>query len=254
MTPTASIPLAMPSPVFDLALARRLADASRRAYLPTATKAAGSLSSVLLCDGRVLMEDIGDAILIAVQGTKNMRGWLTDLDVTKKEIAKGVEVHAGFLGESGSMLPVITERLNGNCKPLLIGGHSKGGGDGTYLGFALQQSGFPVRAIYTFASPRVGNAGFRDAYNELCGAKTFRVICAGDVVPLIPGVLDGYRHVGQEVLLNGGKALVNPSHYTELLLDSWRTARALERQDWEFILKYHGIDTDYIPALNRVSP
>ncbi len=322
MTPTTLIPLATPATKFYLALARRLAGYAQRAYLSTSAAAQqrGPTNAVQLCGGRVLMEDAGDCIIIAFRGTQNIRDWLTDLDVVKKSISphpgplpippgaergEGVCVHAGFLAEIDELLPVIIERLGGavtpltadmgggtatgaqgtarptyQTKPLLITGHSLGGALASLAAFGL--SNFPVRAVYTFASPRVGNGAFRDAYSGLgsgvlgLGQKTFQVACAGDLVPLVPGVLDGYRHVGTEVYLTTGRAVtpltavagvadtgaqgtarptikINPTHWLEIGFDMWRAYWAMKRGDWEFITQFHGIDTDYIATLDRLA-
>ncbi len=335
---------------FDLPLARRLAEFSRRAYeagqVGTARCAVRAASSGATqgvtrssranrsarftggdiaarcpyqqqepchdaspCDAHVLVEDIGDAIVLAFRGTKDARDWLTDVEFRKfplfeavRRVAdhngpvgrspqKRIKVHEGFLRAIVSLLPKIIEWLEGPDmgsapKPLLITGHSLGGALASLAAFFLQQRGHPIRAVYTFASPRVGNGAWRDQYNsagsqgeratspllratrpQALGAKTFRVAAAGDLVPLIPGLMDGYRHVGQEVFLDGAetfniqhstsnvevntelKIRINPSHIWEFLQDEWRAIRALGRGDLDFILQFHSIEKDYIPLL-----
>jgi triacylglycerol lipase len=182
-----------PAPKFDLTWARLLAEFSARAYLPKLPdKMPGSRCNLFVrgpkTGATVLMEDIGDAIVLAFKGTKDIRDWLIDLDFVKKPIAKGINVHAGFLDAIDDLLPLIIERLNGNAKPCVITGHSLGGALATLAAFTLEKTKYAVRGVYTFASPRVGNAAFRKVYNPLLGNKTHRVVCAGDLVPLIPGI------------------------------------------------------------------
>jgi hypothetical protein len=118
----------------------------------------------------------------------------------------------------------------------------------------------------------VGNAAWRSAYNRqgagsnILENKTFRLAAAGDLVPLVPGLLDGYRHVGQEVFLRGEgfrrdaknsgrdarapQLQINPNHLWEMLCDELRTMRALRRFNLDFILQFHSLDEDYLPLLD----
>ncbi|HEX3855948.1 MAG TPA: lipase family protein [Verrucomicrobiae bacterium] len=278
MIPTLNnLPPSAPATEWDLAQARLLAEFSRRAYLNAQcdTVPLGTISSVRIrdeqTDAEVLMEELPDAIVLAFKGTKEIRDWLTDADFFKTPIvgslsrefpvAAGansfIEVHRGFLAAVDSLLPKIIARLNGNSKPLIITGHSLGGAMASLAGWFLQQANFPVRAVYTFASPRVGNAAWRGAYNALLGQKTFRVACCGDLVPLIPGIFtppcDGFRHVGREVFLEGARALTDLPRLLEVGLDGWRGYRAFKRGDIDFILQAHSITDDYIATLNQIT-
>ncbi len=247
----------------------------------------------------LLMADIGDAIVLAFRGTKDARDWLTDVDFLKCRMRIGecsrldrnglvarstrtkIEVHEGFWRAANSLLPKIIGCLNrpdaGSApKPLLLTGHSLGGALAVLAAFNLLEAGFVIRAVYTFGSPRVGNAAWRKAYHSAggcrqvaghnrpigrstqsrsLGAKTFRLAAAGDLVPLLPGLVDGYRHVGQEVFLKGqgekgmGEIKISPSHLWEILCDEVRAFHALERLDLDFILKFHSIEHDYLPLL-----
>jgi len=285
---------------FDLALARRLAAFSLQAYAPQPSSAPTS---------HVCLVDIGDAIVLAFRGTRDARDWLTDADFLKRRMLIGdcrrldrnglvarptrtcsrpvnptrtnIEVHEGFWRAAYSLLPKIIGCLNGPDvgsarKPLLLTGHSLGGALAVLIAFYLVEAGFVIRAVYTFASPRVGNAAWRRAYNSArscrqvavhngpvvpctqarsLGAKTFRLAAAGDLVPLLPGLVDGYRHVGQEVFLKGhagtgmGEINISPSHLWEILCDEVRAFHALERLDLDFILKFHSLEHDYLPLL-----
>jgi hypothetical protein len=73
----------------------------------------------------------------------------------------------------------------------------------------------------------------------------------------LPGLFtpphDGFRHVGQEVLIEGYRLLIEPSHLWELALDGWRTYRAIKSGNIDFLLDFHSISSDYIDALSRAS-
>ncbi len=241
---------------FDLSLARQLAEFSRRAYQPLASD---MILETPATDTGVLIAGIGDAIVLAFRGTRNLRDWITDARFFKRQIGGGIGIHDGFLDAIDSVLPRIVGNLlppgadKASVKPLIICGHSLGGALATLAAFYLRRQGFNIQAVYTFASPRVGNAVWREAYNATCGDKTFRIACAGDLVPLIPGIFtsprDGYRHVGTEVLADGHRLLIAPSHYIELALDGWRAYRAIKTGDIDFILFFHSITDDYIASL-----
>ena len=49
--------------------------------------------------------------------------------------------------------------------------------------------------VYTFGSPRVGNAAFVDFYDRHV-PNTWRHVNDEDIVPLVPPTWAGYRHVG----------------------------------------------------------
>lgn len=69
--------------------------------------------------------------------------------------------------------------------------------------------------VYTFASPRVGDTGFAYHYDKMIN-KNYRVQNIFDPVPRFPTELQGYKHVKQEVLLNGLSCSINaklPDNY-----------------------------------------
>lgn len=93
---------------------------------------------------------------------------------------------------------------------VFVTGHSLGGALATL--FALDfvksvKSGNRHRGVTTtmvnFGSPRVGNRGFCEEYDELV-TDSIRIVNRGDLVPTLPALL-GYRHVSHGVrIANGG--------------------------------------------------
>jgi hypothetical protein len=248
---------------FDLTLACKLAQFALQAYAKPGSYSViedFAIVSAPHSGCSVLLADIGDYLVLAFQGTENVREALTDARIQKWHRGD-VAIHSGFLDAWDELCPKILLQLmaggrrRSDMKPMLICGHSLGGALATEAAYYLQKLGYPIAAVYTFASPRVGNAAFRDRYNAVLDFKTFRVCAAGDLVPLLPGLFtppfDGYRHVGIEVFLNGS-ALVNPSHRMELACDGWRAWRAIRRADWDFILQFHSITENYLVQLNRL--
>jgi hypothetical protein len=100
-------------------------------------------------------------------------------------------------------LEVLYERFNDY--ELYVCGHSLGGALSQLLSFQLACDGrlakharavYPITAI-TFASPCVGNDGFRKAYQELEAKnclRHLRISNEGDVIPVLPA--GGYTQTG----------------------------------------------------------
>ena len=243
---------------FSLAIARDLCGFAATAYEPM-THGAG-LGLTIIDDAgtgtRAVIAKYEDHTEIAFRGTVNLRNWLVNLEVAMTGLDANVKVHAGFLKAADALLPQLIQALlpagadKSALKPIYVTGHSLGGALAALVAWALVRDGLPVVAVYTFASPRVGNAAWRKAYNAELGDKTYRVVAAGDAVPLVPGILAGYRHVGIEIFLDG-RIWIQPSRWCEIIADSWRVWWAIHTGDLDFLLDYHSINHDYLPLLTR---
>src|SRR5262249_54451343 len=79
------------------------------------------------------------------------------------------------------------------AKPVWLTGHSLGAALAT-LAAARWAAGHRVQGLYTFGSPRVGNAAFAATVPGPC----YRFVNNNDVVTRLPppGLFAGYRHVG----------------------------------------------------------
>jgi hypothetical protein len=60
-----------------------------------------------------------------------------------------------------------------------------------------------VSAVFTFASPRVGDGTWNTVYNQLgLNDVTLRFVYYHDIVPLLPPTDAGYVHVGRPVFIS----------------------------------------------------
>jgi acetyl esterase/lipase len=86
-------------------------------------------------------------------------------------------------------------------KKVLVTGHSLGGALATLCALRLQKDGHGSAAVYTYASPRVGNDKFQAAFR----LKHERWVNQNDLVTQLPPELFGYRPVGtfDHILANG---------------------------------------------------
>ncbi|GEM_PF-1014659 len=116
--------------------------------------------------------------------------WLNDANAT---LVNGVglpgKVHRGFLESLDSLWPDLLRYLKAShdmTKPLYVTGHSKGGGLAFLTAYRLLNAGLDPAGVYTFAAPRVGDAGFAALFDDKLKAKTWRLEYRDDLVPHLP--------------------------------------------------------------------
>ncbi|MCD2453457.1 lipase family protein [Methylicorpusculum oleiharenae] len=142
------------------------------------------------------------AIVLSFRGTTNIQDWMLNSDLLLASVRAGTgKVHSGFLRALclvwDDILQVIADVQN-NAQPLWISGHSLGGALATLAAarFSLELDK-PVRGIYTFGQPRVGDREFARVFNAELKQIFFRIVNNSDIVTRIPTrVPMGYSHVG----------------------------------------------------------
>lgn len=151
----------------------------------------------------VRISETAQALFVAFRGSKSIRDWITDGEFLRQSSAYfGGSIHGGFLRAWLDIENQLIDRLfkiMGAGKPLLICGHSLGGAMAQLCSVACQKLNLPVRAVYTFGQPRVGDAQWARGYGATMGSRTFRLVYEEDIVPRIPWL--GYKHCGQFALL-----------------------------------------------------
>jgi predicted lipase len=124
------------------------------------------------------------------------RDLLTDLDALPADWPAGGKVHRGFVGALDRVWPQIEGQLAALDMPVLFTGHS--------LGAALATLAAGRRApdtLYTFGSPRVGDAGFSAT---LATSVVYRYVNCCDIVAQIPPAI--YQPLGTlRYIDSGGK-------------------------------------------------
>lgn len=136
------------------------------------------------------------AILVFRGTEQDVRDFLVDLEVGGLPLAQeGEFIHRGFARAFDSVWPAIAHVLKTLDCPVWVTGHSLGAALAT-----LAVANFPFAACYTFGSPRVGNQVFVDRLQD---RPVFRVVDDEDVVCKVPIESMGFRHVGQEHVLQG---------------------------------------------------
>lgn len=158
-------------------------------------------------------------VVLVFRGTHNLLDWLTDLETEPVAWppAPG-RVHEGFRDAFASVADQIDSALAQFTCPAFFTGHSLGAALAT-----LAASRRPPRAVYTFGSPRVGDAQFLTT----CGQTRFyRVVDSRDFVATMPPTLLGFEHLGElHYMTRDGRFLVDPTDQqmdAEQLFHSWR--------------------------------
>lgn len=88
---------------------------------------------------------------------------------------------------------------------IVVTGHSLGGAIATVATANLRAAGIANIDMYTYGSPRVGNAAFVDFVSAQPGLE-IRVTHLDDPVPRLPPIIFGYRHTSPEYWLSTGDA------------------------------------------------
>ena len=91
-----------------------------------------------------------------------------------------------------------------NDYELVVCGHSLGGTLATLYGTYLAST-LPNRRgrVFPSASPRVGNATFRDAVSQFQNLSIYRLVNYQVLIPRLPLYFQGFHHVGHVVFFNG---------------------------------------------------
>ena len=117
----------------------------------------------------------------------------TDFDVWRSPWDRGGNVHSGFkaaLDDVWDELRPEIERLQARGMRIWITGHSLGGALATLAADRLGS----VQGVYTFGSPRVGDAQFRAGFTS----NAYRVVNGADFITSVPP-RGPYHHVGTRI-------------------------------------------------------
>jgi hypothetical protein len=124
-----------------------------------------------------------------------LANWVSDFDFP---IEGGV--HKGFAQAFEIAWPTVKAALTGGeaAARVWFVGHSLGA---ALAALCAKRANDELRtraeAVYTFGMPRVGDATFAAAYEEVLGDRTFRLVHGDDVVASVPPAALNFRHVGR---------------------------------------------------------
>jgi hypothetical protein len=146
-------------------------------------------------------KEIKDAFAVLVfRGTSGkLQNWIHNFDAFPSKWPCGGWVHKGFKKIFDEIWDDILTSLLSIRQPIIYTGHSLGAAMAT-----LAASLKPPRALYTFGSPRVGNAAFIHSLKDI---RIYRVINSRDIVSSTPPSLMTFKffHAGEPYYLNHKK-------------------------------------------------
>jgi hypothetical protein len=129
------------------------------------------------------------AVLVFRGTEQNIQDFFTDLETGRPPLDQNiVGVHQGFKKALDSVWPRIDESLAALTCPVFYTGHSLGAALATLA--ALRRK---PQALYTFASPRVGNKAFANSFS---GLPIYRIVDDKDMLTLLPPESLGLHHGG----------------------------------------------------------
>jgi triacylglycerol lipase len=176
-----------------------------------------------------------DIVIVAFRGTESIGNALTDIEtaLVRQAIFPGL-VHCGFFRAADVVYPTVRSLLTAMDRqlPIWVTGHSLGGAMASLVAHRLAKDGFPIRAIYSYGSPRPGDRHFRAAYR----LPNYRFVNDNDLVPHLP-LRWCYRHVGELKLLAPGGQLLEGDHH-------WKAKKRSLVRHAKHVQRAHRVDED----------
>ncbi|KAK8925422.1 Lipase [Metarhizium anisopliae] len=112
----------------------------------------------------------------------------------------------GFLGIKNKMLTTVREQKDAHSDfEVVVTGYSLGAAVATLAATYLRKATFELD-LYTFGSPRVGDANFAEFVTKQGRGKNFRITNANDPVTNVPWNDPGFAHVSPEYWFPGAIA------------------------------------------------
>ena len=188
--------------------------------------------------GLVLWQASTGEAVIAIRGTQGLLEWFQDAKIgtEKCPFTEAGDTEDGFTdvyksfavsAPGGSSVTASLAIIFGSkqVNSLTICGHSLGGALATLQALDVAaNSKFKNPTVYTYASPRTGDAQFASTYDSKV-PSTFRIVNTADLVPKLP-LPPPYEHVHGEYKLRALEffppaVLVEPNPLCEHVLETY---------------------------------
>ncbi len=203
-----------------------LSELSRLVYRQSQKERQQILSEVGLCESEVFSKgcnfcslvvsdndaDAPFAVLV-FRGTSGFEGWFSNLNALQSIWSEGGMVHTGFRNDFSKLWEDIRPALSEQNLPVFYTGHSLGGAFAT-----LAASKRKPDAVYTFGSPKVGDAVFAESVKDI---PIYRIVNNKDIVATVPPsvIPFDFCHTGELRLLHSGNGQNKQSKIPVFLAD-----------------------------------
>lgn len=156
----------------------------------------------------ITISETNKRICVIFRGSESRADWYYDLQVIKKDLGDNIRVHQGFYNQlyKNNNYDKITNVVVDLLKQkqyydyqVYITGHSLGAALSTLYGYQLSKNIHQEIVVASFASPRVGNAAFREDFDDRNNLTHYRFTNNRDIVTAAPMIY--YQHVGQNIQL-----------------------------------------------------
>lgn len=180
----------------------------------------------------VTINNTDKRICVVFRGSESKKDWFYDLQINKHHLKDKIWVHSGFykqLYENGvydKILASVKQILDEHPDfSLYVTGHSLGAALATLCGFMFSQELKNQVTVVSFASPRVGDVEWKNAFEKQDNLVHYRVVNDRDIVTAFP--IYNYYHVGKTIRLfeNSYSIFVDNSKfswYDFTLFQCWR--------------------------------
>ncbi|KAG2422396.1 hypothetical protein HXX76_016080 [Chlamydomonas incerta] len=221
-------------------------------------------------DSNVYVARTDRDVFVIVRGTDSKADWVSDFVAVWDEAntlfgitGSSVKLHAGFKDLYVSMADWLIPTVNNTYNALPPGakiwvtGHSMGGAVAQIasLHLATRLGADKLGGVVGFASPRVGDAGYRALYDRLLGGRHLKFRAGSDPVSNVPPGALGYNDVGTSVMLcpDGVVKTAGPSQ-PQSAHDALSCEGLPLNQNFHWPLQYmHGIQRVYGNACTRAA-
>lgn len=163
--------------------------------------------------GYVAVDNMREEIILSLRGTTNIRNLLTDIAIpmlNMDEIIPGGKAHAGFVKAWSEVANLANAALasafhENPTYHLVIVGHSLGAATASIAAANVRKQ-YPDADLFTYGSPRVGNAVLAE-FLDTQGGGNYRVEHYNDLAANILPKFLGYKHTDTEYWLNVGPSI-----------------------------------------------
>ena len=186
---------------------------------PSSIECIGQVEDAATQTGATMFTTSDGVCIIACRGSSSIKSFQTNLNIgpvpliTERGAHPTARVHAGFQSASKVLWRELKPLLpagagSGGSMPVVVTGHSLGGGTATMLALKLREHSGREPSLITVAGPKLGNGEFREHYRSMM-PRTPAFHCVHDTDDVISSNTRlwndlGFAHVGVFTVLAAG--------------------------------------------------